>query len=62
VLANFWFGAHKAAVTSATGVVDYHKLFLLPSGLAAAAVMLLALFFRPPTARPAEVGASIAAH
>lgn len=62
VLANFWFGAHKATVTSATGVVDYHKLFLLPSGLAAAAVVLLAVFFRPPTARPAEVGASIAAH
>ena len=62
VLANFWFGAHKAEVTSATGVVDYHKLFLLPSGLAAAAVVLLAIFFRPPTARPAEVGASIAAH
>lgn len=62
VLANFWFGAHKATVTGATGVVDYHKLFLLPSGLAAAAVVLLAVFFRPPTARPAEVGASIAAH
>ena len=62
VLANFWFGAHKAAVTSASGVVDYNKLFLLPSGLAAAAVVLLALFFRPPTVRPAEVGASVAAH
>ncbi|MBM3851294.1 MAG: MFS transporter [Verrucomicrobia bacterium] len=62
VLANFWFGAHKASVTSATGVVDYHKLFLLPAGLAAAAVVLLALFFRPPTARPAEVGTAVAAH
>lgn len=48
VLANFWFGAHKATVTSATGVVDYHKLFLLPSGLAAAAVVLLAVFFAHP--------------
>jgi MFS family permease len=62
VLANFWLGSYKASVTAADGAVDYHKLFLLPSGLALAACVLLALFFRPPSARPAEVGASAAAH
>jgi len=62
VLANFWFGSYKASVTSAAGAVDYHRLFLLPSGLAAAASALLLLFFKPPTARPAEVGPSVAAH
>ena len=62
VLANFWFGSYKASVTSATGAVDYHKLFMLPSGLAVAALALLFLFFKPPTERPAEVGASTAAH
>jgi MFS family permease len=62
VLANFWFGSFKASVTSATGAVDYHKLFMLPSGLAVAALAILAIFFKPPTDRPAEVGASVAAH
>lgn len=62
VIANFWFGSYKASVTSAEGVVDYHKLFLLPSGLALAACVLLVLFFKPPNARPGTVGASAAAH
>jgi nucleoside transporter len=62
VIANFWFGSYKAQLTSPDGVVDYHRLFLLPSGLALLAVLLLLLFFKPPTARPAEVGASPAAH
>jgi hypothetical protein len=34
------------------GVVDYKQLFLVPSGMALAGIMLLALFFRPPTHGP----------
>jgi nucleoside transporter len=62
VIANFWFGSLKAQWTSATGVVDYHKLFLVPTGLAALATVLLLFLFRPPTVRPEEVGAAKAAH
>ncbi|MBK8101132.1 MAG: nucleoside permease [Planctomycetes bacterium] len=43
--------------------VDYHSLFLVPTGMAAVAAVLLALAFRPPHA-PAPAGArgSAAAH
>jgi len=34
------------------GVVDYHKLFLVPTGMALAGIVLLALFFKPPTHGP----------
>jgi nucleoside transporter len=53
VIANFWFGALKAQYT-VNNVVDYHKLFLVPTGLAVAATFLLLLFFKPPTERPQE--------
>jgi nucleoside transporter len=53
VIANFWFGALKAQYT-VNNVVDYHKLFLWPTGLAVAATLLLLLFFKPPTERPQE--------
>src|SRR6185369_961513 len=53
VIANFWFGSLKAQWT-VNGVVDYHKLFLVPSALAGAAMLLLFIFFKPPTARPVE--------
>lgn len=36
-------------------VVDYGKLFLVPTVLAVTTMGLLAVFFRPPTARPGEV-------
>lgn len=62
VLANFWFGSLKAQWTSAAGVVDYHKLFLVPTGLAFVAVALLLFLFKPPTAWPDEVGSAKAAH
>lgn len=62
VIANFWFTSLKAQWTNAAGVVDYHKLFLVPTGLAALATCLLLFFFKPPTSRPEEVGASKAAH
>jgi nucleoside transporter len=57
VIANFWFGSLKAKWTVGT-VVDYHKLFLVPTGLAVVATLLLLLFFRPPTARPSETSAA----
>jgi MFS family permease len=59
VIANFWFGSLKAKWTmpeltaSGAAVVDYHKLFLVPTGLALVAVVLLLFFFKPPTERPA---------
>jgi nucleoside transporter len=62
VIANFWFGSLKAQWTNANGVVDYHKLFLVPTGLAVAAMLILLIFFKPPTVRPQETGASPAAH
>ncbi len=62
VIANFWFGSLKAQWTSPTGVVDYQKLFLVPTGLAVVAMVMLLLFFTPPSARPEEVGAAKAAH
>lgn len=34
------------------GVVDYKQLFLVPTGMALAGILLLALFFRPPTHGP----------
>ena len=41
-----------AAHYTTDGVVDYHKLFLVPTGMALAGIVLLALFFRPPTHGP----------
>jgi nucleoside transporter len=62
VIANFWFGSLKAQWTSVTGVVDYQKLFLVPTAMAVVAMVLLLFFFKPPTARPEEVGSGKAAH
>lgn len=39
----------------ASGAVDYTSLFLVPTGMALAAVAILALFFRPPTRAPETV-------
>jgi hypothetical protein len=61
VIANFWFGALKAQYT-VNNVVDFHKLFLVPTGLAFAAVVLLLFFFKPPTQRPGEIVAGSAPH
>jgi nucleoside transporter len=62
VIANFWFGSLKAQWTSPTGAVDYHKLFLVPTGLAIAAMLLLLLFFKPPTVRPQETAPGATPH
>jgi nucleoside transporter len=53
VLAGQLFPRLQAAYTH-NGMVDYHKLFLVPTGMAIAAMLLLFLFFRPPTERPHE--------
>lgn len=62
VIANFWFGSLKAQWTGADGVVDYRKLFLVPTALAVLAMLLLLVFFKPPTVRPEEAGPSSPAH
>ena len=38
-------------------VVDYGRLFLVPTAMAIGAILLLALFFRPPTRGPADASA-----
>ena len=57
VVASFLFPT-LIARNSAGGVVDYQSLFLVPTGMALAAVVLLALFFRPPERGPAAVAAA----
>lgn len=56
VAASFLFPmlvAHFSTPTAEGGTtVDYQSLFLVPSGLAVLAALILALFFRPPSARP----------
>jgi nucleoside transporter len=61
VIANFWFGSLRDQWT-ANNVVDYHKLFLVPTGLAFGAIVLLAFFFKPPGARPQDTAAVAAPH
>jgi MFS family permease len=61
IIASFWFTSLRAQWT-VNGVVDYRKLFLVPSGLAALAMVLLLVFFKPPTARPQEMAAGNAPH
>jgi predicted MFS family arabinose efflux permease len=54
VVASFLFPMLVARNTTG-GVVDYQSLFLVPTGMALAAVLLLALFFRPPERGPTAV-------
>ena len=56
--ASFLFPALMARWTDAAGAVDYQKLFLVPTGMALVAVILLALFFRPPERAPSAVAAA----
>jgi MFS family permease len=57
VVASFLFPALSANWTDAAGKVDYSKLFLVPAGMAVVAILLLALFFRPPERGPTAVAA-----
>jgi hypothetical protein len=56
VVASFLFPALIGRLTHATGpaskAVDYQSLFLVPTGMALVAVLLLALLFRPPQRAP----------
>lgn len=47
-----WLRAHLTTIVDGKPVVDYQALFLYPTGFALFAVLLLALFFRPPTRGP----------
>lgn len=51
VVASFLFPSLVSRL-SAGGSVDYTTLFLVPTGMALAAVCLLAVFFRPPSRGP----------
>ncbi|ACG78568.1 putative membrane protein [Phenylobacterium zucineum HLK1] len=56
VVASFLFPHLMGRLTTATAAgpqVDYQTLFLVPTGMALVAVLLLALFFRPPQKGPA---------
>ncbi|HKT77022.1 MAG TPA: MFS transporter [Sphingobium sp.] len=52
VVASFLFPSLVAALSDPHGRVDYRALFMVPVGMALAAVLLLALFFRPPARGP----------
>ena len=52
VVASFVFPQLMANMTLADGSVDWQNLFLVPTGLALIAILLMALFFKPPTERP----------
>jgi hypothetical protein len=54
VVAGQLFPRLQAAYTE-DGIVNYHRLFLVPTVMAIVAMLLLFLFFRPPTERPGEV-------
>lgn len=61
VVANFWLGSLARTHLLPDGTVDYQKVFLVPTGLAFAATVLLMFFFKPPTARPDEAKQSAGA-
>jgi MFS family permease len=52
VAASFLFPSLMGRLKDASGAVDYQSLFLVPTGMALVAVILLALFFRPPERAP----------
>jgi nucleoside transporter len=61
VIANFLFVPLRDYYTTA-GVVDYQSLFLIPTGMAIVAIVVLAVFFQPPTDEAKLDGASAPAH
>ena len=66
VVASFLFptliGRLSHAGADGAAVVDYTSLFMVPTGMALVAVLLLALFFRPPTRGPvAETDEAVSA-
>jgi nucleoside transporter len=57
VAASFLFPELMGRLLTADGNVDYGRLFLVPTGMALVAILILALFFRPPTRVPDTVNA-----
>jgi MFS family permease len=63
VAASFLFPSLIAKWTDAAGQVDYRSLFMVPTGMALVAILILAAFFRPPQRGPVADGApAIAPH
>ncbi|RYD25916.1 MAG: MFS transporter, partial [Verrucomicrobiaceae bacterium] len=60
-LAAKWLFLPLADRLTVNGVTDYKTLFLVPTGMALGAIVLLALFFRPPTFGPETNAAPAAA-
>lgn len=54
VAASFLFPNLMGRLSDASGAVDYRSLFMVPTGMALVAVLILVLFFRPPQPRPLE--------
>ena len=62
-LAAKWVFLNLQTKMTVDGITDYRSLFLVPTGLAFVAAILLALFFRPPAEeKPVAVGAPATAH
>lgn len=62
-LAAKWFFLPLQTKLTVDGVTNYQSLFLVPTGLALVAAILLALFFRPPRQeQPIVAGAPATAH
>jgi nucleoside transporter len=59
--AKWLFIPLQTSLTTGT-TIDYQKLFLVPTGMALGAAILLGLFFRPPKQEEAVVGATAPAH
>ncbi|MGH6963883.1 MAG: MFS transporter, partial [Phenylobacterium sp.] len=57
VAASFLFPTLIAHWTDAAGAVDYRSLFMVPTGMALVAILILAAFFRPPQRGPVSDGA-----
>lgn len=60
-LAAKWLFIPLQAQLTHDGAVDYHRLFLVPAGLALAAAVLLLIAFHPPKSLDAAEGAAKAA-
>lgn len=54
VVASFIFPQLMEHLKLQDGSVDWQTLFLIPTGLALLAILLMAVFFKPPTSRPVE--------
>lgn len=61
VLANFVFVPLRDYYTK-DGIVDYQSLFLVPTAMAIVAILILAIFFRPPAEQAQLSGAAAPAH